>query len=157
MSLRYSPSTGGFYDTAVHRQIPGDVVSVAAARHRELLAAQAEGASIVPSGKTGKPIIVPPPAADDGMVRDRLKRAVRRECEGRIAAVMPLARQVAILRERVLNNAEIGQQALDGFRQIEAIEQAALAIEAAIDACPVAGLRNYPVRGNALWPEPDQF
>ena len=65
--ILYSPTTRGFYDTALHRPgtIPADAVAVSAVEHAALLAGQAEGKAIAP-GNGGRPAIEdapePPPS-----------------------------------------------------------------------------------------------
>ncbi len=50
----YSPQTGGFYSSAVHSDMPADVVEVSAERYDELLDAQDAGEVIV-VGENGEP------------------------------------------------------------------------------------------------------
>lgn len=158
MSFRYSPSTGGFYRTEVHGEaIPADAVYVSPARHAELMEAQGAGASITASPETGNPVIAAPSAADAGAVQAQLKAAVASEAESRIASVMPLAKQLAVLRDHVLNGTPIDQPTLDAFAEADAIQQAAEAIQSDIGSRPLAELQTYPVRSNALWPTVDQF
>lgn len=158
MSLHYSPSTGGFYRTEVHGGgIPADAVEITAAQHAELMEAQEAGATFAAAPDTGGPTIVPPPEPDLALLQQSVKRQVRTECESRIAEVMPLARQLAVLRDHVLNGATIDQQTLDAFAAADAIEQAAAAIEADVEARPLTDLGTYPVRENALWPAADQL
>lgn len=58
MSIYYSGSTGGFYDSAIHgASIPADKVPVTSANHAALIAGQATGLRIVPD-ETGHPKLV---------------------------------------------------------------------------------------------------
>ena len=62
MTIYYSPSRGGFFDTTIHGElgargskIPADAVEVDPAEHAELMTAQAGGMAIV-AGEGGAPI-----------------------------------------------------------------------------------------------------
>lgn len=63
MSIYYSSSTNGFYDTAIHsaEQIPSDALEITKEQHAALLAAQSRGFEIV-SGGNGTPMAANPPA-----------------------------------------------------------------------------------------------
>lgn len=52
MSYLYSPETGGFYHTDLHRDIPSDAVAITDEQHNDFLAALAEGKAIV-AGRNG--------------------------------------------------------------------------------------------------------
>lgn len=52
MTKYYSPSTGGFYDSAVHKKRPTDAIKLTAGKYKALVAAQTEGQEIVINGKT---------------------------------------------------------------------------------------------------------
>lgn len=57
----YSPSTGGFYDEAIHGDgIPADALQITAERHAELLNAQSTGKQIQ-AGEGGIPVAIDPP------------------------------------------------------------------------------------------------
>lgn len=61
MTIFYSASTVGFYDSAVHGdQVPDDVVEVSPEAHRALLTDQAAG-KIITADATGHPEAVDPP------------------------------------------------------------------------------------------------
>lgn len=154
MTRRYSPSTRGFYETDLHgNSIPADAVYVSPARHAELLEAQAGGATIEPSPDTGNPVIVAAPAPTAEVLAASRKTAVRYEADTRIQGVMPLAKQVALLRDHVLNGTVLDQATLDAFAAVDAVEAAAETISADIDQRSVEELRTYPVRDNLTWPE----
>lgn len=154
MSRRYSPSTGGFYETDLHgNSIPGDAIYVAPARHFELMAAQAEGATIEPSSETGNPIIVPPPAPRADAMAASLKSAVRIEADRRAQLVMPLAQQVAILRRHAVGGEKLSPATLAAFAELDALQSAVDAIDADIEPRSAEELRTYSVRDNTLWPE----
>ena len=59
--MYYSPSTRGFYDSAIHGDnIPPDAVDVTTEAHAALMQAQSEGKAIVP-GPDGRPVAADPP------------------------------------------------------------------------------------------------
>ena len=65
--MRYSKSTGGFYDTAIHGEnIPADAVEISNEQHAALLEAQSQGKRIQPDAD-GFPVAVepPPPSLDE--------------------------------------------------------------------------------------------
>jgi len=72
--LYYSKSTGGFYDTAIHGDIPANAVEITEAEHAALLAAQASGQSIQ-AGEDGRPVAVARPAPDAGQLAIRIRAA----------------------------------------------------------------------------------
>ncbi|MBU1605785.1 MAG: hypothetical protein KKC79_00525 [Gammaproteobacteria bacterium] len=154
MTTRYSPSTRGFYETELHgAAIPSDSVYVTPARHAQLLAAQAEGATIEPSPGTGNPVIVPTPAPSAQALAASAKTAVRSEADKRIQNLMSLPKQVAILRDHVLNGTPLDASTLAAFAAVDAVQSAADTIDADIDQRSVEELRTYPVRDNNTWPE----
>ncbi|WP_374406521.1 hypothetical protein [Pelagerythrobacter sp.] len=151
MSLRYSPSTGGFYDTDVHADIPDDAVYVSPSRHAELMAAQASGATISASADTGNPLAIAATARSLESRREQVCRAIRREGERRADRVMPLGRQVALLRGAVLRGADMSEDDLARFAEIEAIDLASTAIEEDIAGRSLAELVDYLIADNARW------
>lgn len=60
MGIYYSASAGGFFDSAIHKSIPDDAVSITNERRSELLAGQAQGKVIAP-GDGGGPVLQDPP------------------------------------------------------------------------------------------------
>ena len=56
MTLYYSQSNGGFYDSAIHSRLPEDAVAISPEQHTALLAGQSNGQVIMP-GKDGKPVL----------------------------------------------------------------------------------------------------
>ena len=57
----YSPTTGGFYDTAIHGDnIPADAVEITEAEHAALIEGQSNGKRIV-ADESGRPILKGPP------------------------------------------------------------------------------------------------
>lgn len=55
----YSPSTRGFYTTAIHKEIPGDACEISSEEHRALIEGQSDGRRIV-ADETGKPSLADP-------------------------------------------------------------------------------------------------
>ena len=51
MTKYYSPSTGGLYDSAVHKKRPPDAIKLTAGKYKALVAAQSEGKEIVANGE----------------------------------------------------------------------------------------------------------
>ena len=56
MTLYYSQSNGGFYDSAIHSRLPEDAVAISPEQHTALLAGQSNGQVIMP-GEDGKPVL----------------------------------------------------------------------------------------------------
>jgi len=144
MKALYSPSARGFFFAGIHpaEAIPADAVAVAPRRYRELLAAQADGAEIVPDPATGRPAIARPR-------RDRraeLRRAVKREAGRRIEAVSPVWRQLNDMRDPTHPGAAAR------FAAIDAIRAASAAIEAEIAALPAAAAEAFSVAAHPAWP-----
>jgi len=54
----YSPDTDAFYDPELGGQIPDDAVAITPARHRQLIAARAEGRTLM-IGPNGTPVLAP--------------------------------------------------------------------------------------------------
>jgi hypothetical protein len=77
--LYFSPSTGGFYDSRIHAELPADKVEVTAAERDEALNALAPDQRIA-AGPDGKPVAAAAPVDDDAALRrlrirrDRLLR-----------------------------------------------------------------------------------
>lgn len=147
MTVLYSPSARGFFDRALHKTLPADVVEIDAARHAELLAGQAEGAEIAPCARTGRPQAQRRRLS----VADRraaLLREIKREAARRIEAVAPLWRQLNDLREP-------GAAGSERFARIDMIRAASDAIERQLAGAAGKTLAGFPVRENPLWPEFD--
>lgn len=61
MSKKYSASTGGFYDTAIHGDnIPSDAVEITDEQHAALIDGQSQGKRIT-ADADGKPVLTDPP------------------------------------------------------------------------------------------------
>lgn len=59
--MKYSKSTNGFYDEAIHgSNIPDDAVDITAMEHAALLEGQSQG-KIISADKNGKPVLKGPP------------------------------------------------------------------------------------------------
>lgn len=56
---KYSASTGGFYVTDLHPNIPADAVDITDAEHASLIKGQEQGKVIAP-GQDGRPILTDP-------------------------------------------------------------------------------------------------
>jgi len=82
--LYYSKSTGGFYDTAIHGDIPANAVEITAAEHAALLAAQASGQSIQ-AGEDGRPVAVTVLPALDAMIAAKTAAIQTAKCAARDA------------------------------------------------------------------------
>lgn len=51
MTKYYSPSTGGLYDSSIHKARPKDAIKLTAGKYKALIKAQSEGKEIVVDGK----------------------------------------------------------------------------------------------------------
>ena len=60
MTLYYSQSSGGFYDSDIHTRLPEDAVAISPEQHAALLSGQSAGQVIMP-GKDGKPVLAEQP------------------------------------------------------------------------------------------------
>ena len=149
----YSPGTRGFYRAGLSSFIPDDAQAVTEKRHTQLMAAQAEGATIVPCPKTGKPLLELPPR-DAASLRAALVRAVKAEAGRRIRAVAPLWRQSNDAIAIALG--EIDDVVMGRLAQLTAIRAASGRIEDQIAMTAVAQLGQFPVETNPLWPLCDQ-
>ena len=147
MSLFYSPSTGGFYDDAVHGAsvIPDDVVGITPARHAELLEAQDSEApvAIVPS-ETGTPVMSRSRTWSDAEWRVQKLAALRSERSRRFE-------QVADLQQQLLDLRIGGTEAAARTAAIDALIASAADIAALIDAASGETLASFDVADDALW------
>lgn len=144
MAIYYSASLRGFFDPQIHQPLPADAVKITARRHADLLAAQEQGAQIVPDDQ-GRPVIQEPPA---DQLRAALTRDIKREARRRIDAISPAWRQLNDLREP-------GAEGAARFAQIDAVRAASALIEQQLAATPAKALTRFPVRENPLWPQLD--
>ncbi|MDU1346561.1 MAG: DUF4376 domain-containing protein [Eikenella corrodens] len=60
MTLYYSQSSGGFYDSDIHSRLPEDAVAISPEQHAALLSGQSAG-QVIMSGKDGKPVLAEQP------------------------------------------------------------------------------------------------
>lgn len=143
MALYYSASAHGFFDDAVHPQLPADAQPISAARHRELLTAQAEGAAIE-AGADGKPrqrrrtVTLP-------TRRAAAIAQVKREAARRIADVSPDWRQRNDLRAPT-------PAGVARFVAIDEIRAASDLIEVQIAAAELAELQQLDIAAHPAWP-----
>jgi hypothetical protein len=143
MTIKYSASARGFFDSRMHRCIPQDAVAVSPARHAALLAGQAQGCEIVPDMR-GRPQLRSIRPSDLESARAACVQAIKREASRRINDRFPLWRQINALRD-----------ASDpGFHDIDAIRSASNIIEEEVMTIPtVEQLAIFPVESNPIWPE----
>lgn len=144
MAIYYSARERGFFDPAVHKEIPTDAVKITAKRHAELIAAQEAGAEIVPDAR-GRPVIREPKADE---LRAALQRDIKREARRRIEAISPPWRQMNDLREHT-------EEGTARFARIDAVRAASALIEEQLGKTPATSLPRFPVRDNPLWPQTD--
>lgn len=78
--MRYSKSTGGFYDPVIHSSIPEDAVEVSENDYRRLMSAQSVGKRIAPDSK-GRPVAVDAPAPSAEEVQKALQDAAKSELQ----------------------------------------------------------------------------
>ena len=74
--MKYSASTGGFYDTDIHGDnIPADAVDIAAEEHAALLTGQSSGKRIT-ADADGKPVLTdpPPPSIEQILLAKKAQR-----------------------------------------------------------------------------------
>ena len=143
MTIKYSASARGFFDTKLHRAIPADAVTVTARRHAQLFAGQAEGHAIVPDDR-GRPQLQRLAACSLAVARVAKMAAMKREAARRIDQRMPLWRQINALRD----------QSDPGFHEIDAIRAASNLIEQQIaEIGDVAAVLTFDVGACPLWPE----
>jgi hypothetical protein len=145
MTVKYSASARGFFDTALHRAIPEDAEPVSASRYAALLAGQAEGHEIVPD-KRGRPQLRQLASTTLEQTRAACVHAIKREAARRINERMPIWRQLNALRD----NSD------PGFHKIDAIRAASDLIEEQLaDAETLDAIAAFPVRDHPLWPDFD--
>lgn len=141
MALFYSAAAHGFFDDAIHPDLPDDAVPISAERHRELLAAQAIGA-IITADNSGNPRASRPSL--DARRTSALLR-VKREAARRIEAIAPLWRQLNDQRAPT-------PESTARFTAIDAIRAASNLIEADVVDLPAAALDALDIAAHPLWP-----
>lgn len=129
------------------KSAPDDAVEITAARHAELLDAQADGRAIDADAR-GRPVLVrrQRPAAEE--LRARLRAAIKRDAARRIDQIAPIWRQ---LNDARTPSAE-GERR---FAQVDAIRDASDAIEALLADVADRDLGAFPISDNPAWPEFD--
>lgn len=143
MALFYSASAHGFFDDAIHDPLPADAEPISAARHAELLAAQASGAQII-AADNGRPHIHRTTASAASR-RAALVRRVKRQAALRIEAISPLWRQLNDMRDASVAGAA-------RFAAIDAVRAASAVIEAEIAATAAAALDGLDIANHPAWP-----
>lgn len=145
MTIRYSASARGFFDSDLHRSMPDDAVAITRTRHAQLLAGQADGHEIVPDQR-GRPQLRPLGPSTLPEARAACVHAIKREALRRIDMRMPLWRQINALRE-----------SFDpGFHEVDLIRAASNLIEEQIAAISsIDDIVGFPVTNHPLWPEFD--
>lgn len=151
----FSPSSGGFYDPAISRDIPADAVRISRERHGELIAARAAGKLIAPDRK-GRPMIREPRIGVD-QLRARAIASVKAEARRRILEVASLERQAndaaTIAIEALAGAGTDLEGALDRRCRIDTIRTASNAIEAQIERMPAANLTSFDPSTHPAWPD----
>lgn len=151
MALYYSAGAHGFFDDRIHADLPADAQPVTAARHRELMLAQAAGAAIE-AGDNGKPRLRRPSASIPAR-RAALIRQVKREASRRITAIAPIWQQLNDMRAASTYPPLIGTPASARFDAIDAVRTASDAIEAQISAADDAALAAIDIANHPAWPK----
>lgn len=150
MSVRWSPSTGHFYDSDIHGDaVPEDAVAVTSRQHAALVDGRLHG-RVIALNERGKPRLVDAPRS--AVTLDEAIVAIKREARRRILAIASLEKQSNDNAAMALG---VAPEARDRRRQIDAIRAASNAIEATITASPAATLSTFNVGDAALWPAKD--
>lgn len=142
MAIYYSATAHGFFDSAIHAVIPEDAVQIRPARHRQLLAAQADGARIE-ADDTGRPRIRHPSIVEK---RAALLSLAKREAARRIERIAPLWRQMNDMRAP-------GPDANARFAAIDAIRAASTLIEQQIASASADQLAALDIAAHDAWPK----
>lgn len=158
MSIFFSPSTRGFYLSALHGEaMPADVQRITAARHARLLEDQAAGAEIV---ATPRGPIAHFPKVGLADIRAAAIAAVKRQARTRILAIAPHWRQlndVAAIATAALQlgatmttNVDV-DAALGRRRAIDGIRAASGRIEERLAAMTAAELEAFDPGDDTHW------
>lgn len=73
MSMKYSPTTKGFYIEDFHVDIPVDAVSITDEEHMLLLAASNNGLTTIGMNSENKPVVIDRPQDNDLILRNTTK------------------------------------------------------------------------------------
>ena len=84
MTLYYSQSSGGFYDSDIHDTLPNDAVAISPEQHTALLAGQSSGQVIMPN-KDGQPVLAEQPPCPSS-TWDGEQWSISPECAARLKA-----------------------------------------------------------------------
>lgn len=141
MTLFYSPSTRGFYDSDIHPAVPDDAVKISRDMHHKLLQAQVEGHVIEP-GPGGKPRAIAPAKPTIANLREQKIRAVKAEAARRIEEIAPVWKQMNALR---------GQTEGALFDRIDAVRDRSNALEGEIRSMNAAELGTLDVTADKYW------
>ncbi|PBN41502.1 hypothetical protein [Sphingobium sp. D43FB] len=142
MAIYYSATAHGFFDSAIHAVIPEDAVQIRPTRHRQLLAAQAEGARIE-ADASGKPRIRHSSVVEK---RATLLRQAKREAARRIERLAPIWRQMNDMRAP-------GPEADARFVAIDAVRAASTLIEQQIASASADQLTALDIAAHDAWPK----
>jgi phage FluMu protein gp41 len=160
-AVYYSAARGGFFDAAMHADLPEDAVRIPRLRHRQLMDAQAQGRRIVANDK-GRPVLAPivPPSLEQ--LRAQASAAVNVEAARRILTIATLERQTndnAVIAQAALA-AATGTATPAGLAQalarraaIDAVRAASNRIAATIAQMPAANLTDFDATVLRLWGE----
>jgi hypothetical protein len=142
MTIKYSASARGFFDSKLHRSIPEDAVTVTARRYAALLAGQAEGHEIVPDTQGRPQLRSLMPQTLEAAITAAIQ-SIRQEASRRIDERFPVWKQLNAIRE----NRD------PGFHEIDAVRAASNLIESQLqeltDPAQIAG---FSVADHPLWP-----
>ncbi|HEX8583055.1 MAG TPA: hypothetical protein VF680_01430 [Allosphingosinicella sp.] len=157
--LFFCPASGGFYGSRTHKgAIPDGAVPLTERKHRQLLAAQGEGATIY-AGDDGKPRLRWP-STNIAARRAGAIAAVKQEAGRRILAVASLTRQAndaAAMAQAALDQAVLGDTKVDFMpaierrERIDALRARSNELEAAIAAFTPEQLDGFDAAGDAHW------
>lgn len=155
MTLHYSKSVDGFFDTAIHRTLPADAVEISRDEHAALLDAQANGKRIV-ADRNGRPVAQAPAQPPIAERRAEAVAAIKREARRRILAIASLERQandaaaIALSTYSAYEHPDVGD-AVGRRLQIDAIRIASDALEAKVAALNAGALATLSITDDAHW------
>lgn len=116
MSMYYSKTTGGFYDSDIHDVMPPDVVEISDDEHQRLINGNSAG-KIISSDDSGKPVLIEPLPPSN----DRLSSMVRSKRDALISVTDYLVMPDYPIAADLLAKVKVYRQALrdvtdqDGF------------------------------------------
>lgn len=159
--IYYSAARGGFFHGDSHPDLPADAVRISAARHAQLMAAQASGRQIV-AGEKGRPVLSPAHApgveqlrawATDDLAAEATRRIetiaspIRQSNDNALIAQAALAAATGASSPAGLDDALSRRAAIDGLRA--AFHRAA----ALVARMPAANLTAFDATAARLWGE----